>query len=488
MVLTEEQTERLTELKRSRGSIKRQITKLTKTVDEFIAVDPAERDFDYLLACLNNVNKHWDKFDSIQFEIEELEPEDTQKADEIQDEYCRVLARVNKLKKEIESTTSQTGAASVTHDHCPTPTPSSLAAGANEIKLPEIPLPTFDVSYEGWSSFIDLFTAIIDDNATMSDARKLQYLRLAVQGKARQIIQSLGTTGQNYKTALELLKNKYDCTRKIIRRHWGLLRDLPRLAKDTPEGLGDLVDNIRQNLRALENLKQPVKNWDTPLIDLILSKISSETAWQWELTLKGTSMPQYTDLLEFLEKRASCADIPKIKPPTQPNNNNHHNNNNHYNRNAAQKSAHVNGQGKEQRQTFVINQYVPCPLCNETHSVRKCASFLAMNPQEREKVITKSSLCFNCLSPTHKARDCNSNNCFKCNKRHHTLLHKPTDENDKDAGNWNPRPNTRAAIRSNNYPTQASQVPETPTNRPMAYVINRPTSDLIITATLHVLN
>lgn len=41
---------------------------------------------------------------------------------------------------------------------------------------------------------------------------------------------------------------------------------------------------------------------------------------------------------------------------------------------------------------------------------------------------------------------------------------------------------------SNNYPKQASQVPEVQANRPMAYVINRPTSNLKITATLHVLN
>src|SRR5207249_49727 len=32
--------------------------------------------------------------------------------------------------------------------------------------------------------------------------------------------------------------------------------------------------------------------------------------------------------------------------------------------------------------------------------------------------------CFNCLSPSHQSKDCNSkHHCKKCNKRHNTLLH-----------------------------------------------------------------
>lgn len=86
-----------------------------------------------------------------------------------------------------------------------------------------------------------------------------------------------------------------------MRRHWAILRDYPKLTKDTPTGLIDLVNTF---IKALENFKAPVTYWDLPINDLILSTLHHGTIWQWELTLTEDDIPSQKKLLKFLEKKS----------------------------------------------------------------------------------------------------------------------------------------------------------------------------------------
>ncbi|XP_076659915.1 uncharacterized protein LOC143363450 [Halictus rubicundus] len=175
------------------------------------------------------------------------------------------------------------------------------------IKLLEMRLPSFDGNIEDWVAYFDTFTSTIDSNENLTPLQKLHYLRSTLHGKALKCISALNTTDANYYDAIELLKKKYDCPRRIVLKHCDAIRDYPRLVKDTPEVLDDLVDSVNQHLRALKNLGEDFTMCNGFLVSMILSKVSSDTAWLWELTLKDKNMPSYTDLLDFLEKRASCA-------------------------------------------------------------------------------------------------------------------------------------------------------------------------------------
>lgn len=42
---------------------------------------------------------------------------------------------------------------------------------------------------------------------------------------------------------------------------------------------------------------------------------------------------------------------------------------------------------------------------------------------ERNNVVFRHKLCYNCLCPGHQVRLCRSTSYLKCNKRHHTKLH-----------------------------------------------------------------
>ncbi|KOC59852.1 hypothetical protein WH47_10766 [Habropoda laboriosa] len=290
-------------------------------------------------------------------------------------------------------------------------------------------LPTFDGTIEKWTSYFDIFCSMIDRNDDLTPVQKLQYLRSTVVGKAATCIQSLSITDANYADALELLKEKYDCTRRILLSHCDAIRDIPKLTRDTPEALGHLVDTVNQHLRALKNLGENIASWNSILVSIILSKVSSDTAWHWELTIKDKKMPAYTSLLEFLEKRANCAPAAVSKPLPAPSGRQHEN---HRNTRFAAPRGHA----------FVSVQTSQCMICNNNHETRYCATLRAQPVQERIKTIELADLCPNCLGKKHPIRLCPSGSCRVCNKKHHTLLHKtwPTQQ---------PENNTSPSPRSN---------------------------------------
>ncbi|XP_076660380.1 uncharacterized protein LOC143363720 [Halictus rubicundus] len=256
-------------------------------------------DIDLIKMHLNGLIEFWKRFDDIQSELEALDENQEPRRYEIQNEYYVIVVRANKIIEKAQPTLPQRRG-----------TVESLATSVTApmaIKLPEMRLPSFDGNIEDWVSYFDTFKSTIDSNENLTPLQKLQYLRSTLHGKALKCISALNTTDANYYDAIELLKRKYDCPRRIILKHCDAIRDYPRLVKDTPEALDDLVNSVNQHLRALKNLGEDFTRCNGFLISMILSKVSSDTAWLWELTIKGKNMPSYTDLLDFLEKRASCA-------------------------------------------------------------------------------------------------------------------------------------------------------------------------------------
>ncbi|XP_076384567.1 uncharacterized protein LOC143263622 [Megalopta genalis] len=284
-------------LRRKRGNIIGQITTLTRVLDN--SQDPDHCDKLLITEHLNGLVKSWNRFDDIQFEIETLDSSEETRRSEIQCDYYAVVARAKRILQQDESRNN-------TRNNL-TESTASIVSAPIAVKLPEMRLPTFDGTIENWSSFYDLFSSTIDRNENLTLVQKLQYLRSTLTGKAAACIKSLTTTDVNYPAAIEILKEKFDCLRKTLLRHCDAIREIPKLAKDTPEAIDDLLDTLNQHLRALNNLGEPVATWNTLLISTILSKLNSDTILQWELTLPDKQMPSYTHLIKFLRKRANCS-------------------------------------------------------------------------------------------------------------------------------------------------------------------------------------
>ena len=105
---------------------------------------------------------------------------------------------------------------------------SSTPSLHTSIKLPDIKLQEFYGDEEMFPSFIDQFTAIIDSNPDLTDVEKFSYLRGAAKVD---IIQYFPMTQQNYKPALDRLKQEYGDADMIAKKHLNSLLDLSKRRK-----------------------------------------------------------------------------------------------------------------------------------------------------------------------------------------------------------------------------------------------------------------
>lgn len=154
----------------------------------------------------------------------------------------------------------------------------SQPSAHNHTKIPKIGLKTFDGSLEKWKPFHDWFKSNIDDQARgLGDGVKLSYLQACLTGEAEKTIEGFEATNENYKEAWELLLATYDQKPLIINRHYELLLAIPKLTNATSESIRQLVNESQVHVRGMKVLGEPVEQWNTPLVHLILSKLDNNT-------------------------------------------------------------------------------------------------------------------------------------------------------------------------------------------------------------------
>ncbi len=66
-----------------------------------------------------------------------------------------------------------------------------------------------------------------------------------------------------------------------------------------------------------------------------------------------------------------------------------------------------------------------CEACQSvSHRVFQCARYIAADIAAKKAIASQGGLCYNCLSPAHRCRDCTSTRrCKTCDGKHHTTLH-----------------------------------------------------------------
>lgn len=85
-----------------------------------------------------------------------------------------------------------------------------------ELRLPVLPLPSFDGNYNEWMAFNSIFTSTVHTSTTLENIQKLQYLRSSVKGDALNVIKNLELTNDNYLIARKLLMDRYHHPRRLV--------------------------------------------------------------------------------------------------------------------------------------------------------------------------------------------------------------------------------------------------------------------------------
>jgi hypothetical protein len=82
---------------------------------------------------------------------------------------------------------------------------SGNAAKDVPFNLPVINLETFSDNYKDWTNFENCFKSVIDENKSLNNRQKLQYLKSSLREEAMHAVESLSILDENYDKAWEIL-------------------------------------------------------------------------------------------------------------------------------------------------------------------------------------------------------------------------------------------------------------------------------------------
>lgn len=396
-----------------------------------------------------------------------------------------------------------------------TPVVNTIAnlAPPHFLQLPAMPLPQFSGSYEDWSNFNDTFKSLINNYPSMPTIQKFHLLKSCLKQEAAHVIDSLEVNDNNYLLAWNLLTDRFENKRFIIKTHIQYIFDLPNVTKDSHKSLRLFTDLFLKHFRALNSLNEPVNSWSTLLIHLLTTKLDVPSKREWEIKTANEVSPSIEKFIEFLTNRCHLLESIDTKPASLPQSstqkpynsftnkpvyqNTNYSNNKHYNNTQKPVSHHNNHNisHNSQSQTFVSTFKSHCAFCNaNNHYIQNCGNFLKLNISDRFSEIKKINACTNCLRKGHNNSECNSSLCRLCNRRHHTLLHFPTTHSSQSQPLSNIATSSQVKLSdqnthttpldSNNTNTNLSIVPVTVSNNHVSTILENQ-NDISMTLNSH---
>ncbi|KAJ8977410.1 hypothetical protein NQ317_003191, partial [Molorchus minor] len=284
----------------------------------------------------------------------------------------------------------------------------------SNIKLPKINLPVFDGSFKMWHSFFDLYNTLVHKNQSLTKIEKFQYLLTSLSNEPLSLIKSFPLSENNYESAYETLVKRYQNKRKLAFLYWEEIVNA-KLMSESCISLRKLLDIFNENLAILDNLNLPIKEWNFVLFHLLLTKLNKNTRQRFELENTSVDIPSFETLKHFVEAQCHAFDfvdsqVDKNVSSTK--------------RSPLSKTSSLRNFGPK---SFVVNtENSPnkCILCNNSHALYKCPSFIEKSPSDRYTFVRGNNTCLNCLSSDHFVINCRCNQrCRTCGYKHHTLLH-----------------------------------------------------------------
>ena len=280
-------------------------------------------------------------------------------------------------------------------------TTSTKASEPTATKLPKLELPTFHGDMLYWKTFWEQFCVSVHDRTNIPKEEKLMYLQNAIKDRtAKSLIAGLTKSSDHYNEAVKCLQERYDCPRQIHQTHVRRIVEATPLKDGTGREIRALHDLVVQHLRALKSLgHEPSQAFITSLLEM---KLDPKTMFEWQrLSQAHTEVPEYQELLDFLNLRAQAAEASTEKKRV---------------------SKPVN--------SMVISTSTDnCISCGtEKHQLYSCTKFRSLPHAEKIDLLRSKNYCLNCLRPGHFVRKCRSlNHCKHCQRPHHTLLHQEKD-------------------------------------------------------------
>lgn len=401
-------------LVRKRGRVKAKITRIEKFI--FENMDESNINTNDIAVRETLLTKAFDEYNLIQEQIEEIDDSQDDDRVEVEQKYITIHSKIKTLMANNGQAASVASGVSGVADNLSN-TQGAQASTSRKLNRLNLKIPTFTGNYEEWQSFIDLFSALIDKDDTLADSEKLMYLKTVIKGEPLSIINEIKITDDNYKTALDLLKERFDRSLDIVNSHIRGLVEL-QITKGNPKSLREFITKVKQHTQALQNLNIPVDSWDLILINIFSSKLDFYTRNAFELSRDDKNYPTLKEFLKFLEKRCSSFELAKGREHKSAQEARQEGKQRTSHTNTMQSLAVTSGTGTKGSNELTC---IFCELTN--HRIYKCIKFIALPIKDKREFIWKNKLCYNCLGANHTVNQCNSNACRQCGGKHHSLLH-----------------------------------------------------------------
>ena len=151
-----------------------------------------------------------------------------------------------KIKRKIETMNRANVAQPVVNNRVENENANEQQNDKNNIRLPRLNIKTFTGKPTEWPTFIETFEAAIDNNETISNVQKFQYLKSYLSGQAEKCIDNLLLTNANYVEAMKLLKERFGNTQLIINAHVSQLMKTSAVEEGNVPRLHNFLDTVEQ--------------------------------------------------------------------------------------------------------------------------------------------------------------------------------------------------------------------------------------------------
>ncbi|KAM8718744.1 hypothetical protein ACLKA7_001457 [Drosophila subpalustris] len=273
----------------------------------------------------------------------------------------------------------------------------------NDRNLPRITIPKFDGDILKWTQFFDMFVSMVHET-NMPTIRKMWYLKTSVVGEAERMIRQIDLKEYNYLHAWNILVDTYDNPRDI--ETTVLNRFLNQQAiNDNVKSLKELYIVTMESLASLKGLGIDISTWDPILIEVLRNKLDSTNKTLYEQSISDSKHIQKLDtMLQFLDQRVRVLAT------------------------GSKAQNHAKRESKGATCASSSTTRKDCLYCKKpNHVMFRCDDFRSKPVAERLNWVQRQKLCVNCFKADHMAKACQSKyKCFKCDKRHNTLLHLET--------------------------------------------------------------
>src|ERR1700755_263464 len=299
----------------------------------------------------------------------------------------------------------------------------------HEVKIPALKCKTFSGESDRFQfrSFLLSFENVFGSRRDLSDAAKLQYLKAHLSSMALKDVEHLPNVDDNYKVALQILKNLYLDVPFIIDCLFHKIDTAPVIDNKNLEAVRAFISEVRAHLHELKEFELDFMEEGSAgcklLSHIVVDKLPSSFLRELKIETK-VEYPSINIILDNYHMILKSMERIRGKNPSQTF--------------ASKKSSNGKKTSSFQNSTYSRQENttspkkssissesstLKCKLCNGAHFMSSCTVY--SSPASRKERCIEIELCSSCSSTKHKSKQCPakryglSRPCFYCKSKKH---------------------------------------------------------------------